>query len=441
MISNALRSFRAGWKRSRLGFLSGFGSFLLLAAPMGVASAETAQLAPQTRLRVSVVQWMPLKGEYQTWNALGGEFVVSDKNTITLPVVGDVAVGDKTLTALADELATLIQTRTGLAEKPNTTVEVVRYPPVYVVGKVNKPGEYEFRPGLTVLQALALGGGEITAPPAGLNDQTELVGGLRATENEILRSRARIVRLEAEMADARSFSPPEGWAAQADKVLAQQIVAQEKIIFDARRNEVERQGKRLADLRDLLNAEIGVLRKKIGASDDTIASAERELKNVTTLVQKGVATASRQSELERLVADRRADRLDQITAVMRAQQSLTETNRSLDGLADKRRTDVASELQSEQAKLEQAILRRDTAQKLILEAIASGRVSASVQNATLRYELVRRENGEAKTRDVSETESLEPGDVLKVGVELSTGAEAVSAASPSSAALAMEASQ
>ncbi|MBE7184168.1 MAG: polysaccharide biosynthesis/export family protein [Methylobacterium mesophilicum] len=421
------------------------GALMAGGAARAQDASEQVPLAPQTRLRVSVVQWMPLKGEYQNWGALGGEFAVSDKGTVTLPVVGDLDVGAKGPAALADEIAALIQTRTGLAEKPNTTVDVVRYPPVYVVGKVNRPGEYEFRPGLTVLQALALGGGELTAPPASLNDQTQLVGGLRAVDAEILRTRARILRLEAEMADSESFDAPKGWEGQANSVLAQQIMAQEKIVFEARRNEVERQSKRLADLRDLFNTEIRVLKEKIGAADAMIVNADRELKSVTTLVEKGVATASRQSELERVAAERRADRLDQITAVMRAQQSLTETSRNLDGLADKRRTEVAGELQAEQAKLEQSTIRKETGQKLLLEALATGRIATNLQNATIRYERVRRDRGEAITELVSENASLAPGDILKVEFDMMDEAVPgeVSAADPATpdASYAMQASR
>ncbi|WP_204313258.1 hypothetical protein, partial [Klebsiella michiganensis] len=87
------------------------------------------------------------------------------------------------------------------------------------------------------------------------------------------------------------------------------------------------QTKSLSDLRELFTAEINVLEEKNKSADLGIAAAERELNNVKTLVDKGLAIASRQSDLERALADYRGQRLDQVTAIMRARQNITEATR------------------------------------------------------------------------------------------------------------------
>ncbi len=115
-----------------------------------------------------------------------------------------------------------------------------------------------------------------------------------------------------------------------------------------------------------------MLEQKIAAGDAGIASLEKELTGVTSLVEKGIAVAARQSETERLLASYRADRLDQVTAVMRARQGVAEATRNLDGLRDRRRTEIASDLQTEQSSLEQAMLKREVAQKLLLDLLATG---------------------------------------------------------------------
>src|SRR5690606_8169820 len=93
-------------------------------------------------------------------------------------------------------------------------------------------------------------------------------------------------------------------------------------------------------------------------------------------VEKGIAVTSRQTDLERALAGFRTDRLDQVTAVMRARQAITEATRNLDGLRDKQRTEIAGELQQERANLEQLTLKRETAQKVLLEILASSPRSA-----------------------------------------------------------------
>ncbi|MGO7565797.1 exopolysaccharide biosynthesis protein, partial [Rhizobium johnstonii] len=63
--------------------------------------------------------------------------------------------------------------------------------------------------------------------------------------------------------------------------------------------------------------------------------------------------------------------LDLVTAIMRARQAISETTRNLEGLYDTRRSEVASQLQSEQASLYQLKLKREMTQKLLLDDLAS----------------------------------------------------------------------
>lgn len=411
---------------------------VLLASP---AYAGDAPLAPQTRIKLSVVQWMPTKGEYEDWQALGGEFVVSQAGTVQLPVLGAMTVGNLDPADLAAAIASRLQAKLGLVEKPDTTVEIVEYPPVYVVGDVVKPGEYRFRSGITVLQALALSGGPLRTT-AGSGDAVRLAGEFKQTANAILRSHVRIARLQAELADADEPDFKQVQAGDADAGAMADIVAQERVIFTARKNELARQSKALADLRDLLNAEINVLQEKIKAADMAIQNAQKELNSVTVLVDKGIAVASRKSDLERLLASLQVDKLDQVTAVMRARQGITQATRDLDGLQDKRRTDVASALQQEQAELEQAQLKQSTTQKLLVDAISS---SPAAGDVGVRYSVIRAGGEGANTFAATEATGLEPGDVVKVRLDrpviAATGAATGAAASAETAAAPAEASQ
>ncbi len=380
-----------------------------------LAGAENGELAPQTKLRLTVVQWMPTKGEYQQWGALGGEFIVSQAGTILLPVIGSIPVGNLGTTGLAEEIATRLQSKIGLVNKPDTMVEIVEYPPVYVVGDVTKPGQYQFRLGMTVLQALALSGGELRSD-AHSQDEIKLVGELKGVDDDILRCMARIARLEAEMSGATEIKFPQPPLGNGESRAASEIFGQEKIIFSARANALDRQTKSLSELRDLLDAEINVLQEKIKGADLNIKSAEDELVGVKVLVDKGVAIVSRRSDLERALAGFRADRLDQVTAIMRARQGITEATRSLEGLRDQQQTDVATELQKEQANLDQLRLKRDVAQRLLLDTLASAsNAPRPGEPSLIEFSVTRQDSsGEPKQIDVSEATTLLPGDVLKV---------------------------
>jgi polysaccharide biosynthesis/export protein len=49
--------------------------------------------------------------------------------------------------------------RGNLVRDPSVAVEVIAYRPIYVLGEVNKPGQYPYQPGMTVVTAVAVGGG------------------------------------------------------------------------------------------------------------------------------------------------------------------------------------------------------------------------------------------------------------------------------------------
>lgn len=377
--------------------------------------ADSDQFTPQTKIRLTVVQWMPTKGVYEKWDALGGEFLISQARTVTLPVIGTLPVGNLDGAGLAAEIAKQLKTKIGLVQTPEATVEILEQQPIYVVGEVNKPGEYKFHPGLTVLQSVAMSGGEFRPVNGSLGfaDKTGYIGQLQEIDNSILRSKIRIARLQAEMSDAKEmrFEP----AGQDDHGVTSAIFQQEQIIHAARMNDMDRQSKSFVELRDLLTSEIAITEKKITSTDEDIDSIRKELTNVKSMVERGIALPTRQSDLERTLRSYNGNRLDLVTAIMRARQNIAETTRNLDGLYDKQRTQVASDLQSEQASLDLQKLKRETTQKLLIEALSGDAASQADAGAPMLVFSVTRQEGLAvKEIPASDSTVLQPGDVVRV---------------------------
>lgn len=396
--------FRATFVISALVFLAGAVSPVL---------ADGSPFAPQTKIRLTIVQWMPAKGQYERWDALGGEYTVSDEGAVFLPLLGSLSVGNLDNAGLTSEIAKRLQEKIGLVQAPAVTIEVLEYPPIYVVGDVTSPGEYKFRSGLTVLQSLAMSGGPVRAASQQQSQTVRLAGELRDIDHSLLRSAAKIARLQAEMAGAKeiTFEQPLG----ADQQLATGIYNQERVIFQARANAQDRQSKALTELRDLLNTEIDTLEEKLKGSEDNIKSAEEQLSSVKTLVERGLTVASRQLDLERLLTTYRSDRLDLVTAIMRGRQAISETTRNLEGLYDGRRSELASELQSEQANIDQLKLKREMTQRLLLDELSSGDGSKNRgEEPLLTFTVSRRDKGQINQFPASETTSLLPGDVVRV---------------------------
>lgn len=385
----------------------------------GASQAVADKLVPNTKLRVTVIQWMPTKGTYEVWGALGGEFEVSAAGEVVLPVIGPVTIANLDSGGLALEIANRLQEKLVLVDRPETTVEILDYPPVYVLGAVKSPGEYKYRAGMTVLQALALGGGLPGADIGQSQKEIQLVSELRMMDRNAIQSMARIARLTAEIEGATEIQFPVVPAGDKD---AKDVFDRENVIFATRANELDRQTKSLADLRELLKAEIDVLTEKIKAADAGIATAEKELSNVTTLVEKGIALASRKSELEQALAGYRTGRLDQVTAVMRARQAITEATRNSDGLRDRQKTEVATALQDEQAKLANLKLQREAAQKMLLETLAA-KPGVARQNGGPSFVITRRQDGTPVDISGTETTALLPGDVITVAASAQTASD------------------
>lgn len=78
---------------------------------------------------------------------------------MSLPLVGEIQAAGVTPADLGRIIGDQLKERLGMIDAPDTAVEVVQYRPFYIIGQVDKPGEYPYRPGLTVLQALSVAGG------------------------------------------------------------------------------------------------------------------------------------------------------------------------------------------------------------------------------------------------------------------------------------------
>lgn len=95
------------------------------------------------------------------------EVVVRPDGMFSFPLIGDVQAEDRTVDQIR---ADLVQRLTKYIPNPNVSVAVTKVASykVYVVGRVNKPGEYLIGHYTDVLQALSLAGG--LTPFAAEND-------------------------------------------------------------------------------------------------------------------------------------------------------------------------------------------------------------------------------------------------------------------------------
>ncbi len=97
---------------------------------------------------------------------LTGDVLVRPDGGLSFPLVGDLSASGKTVSALRKEVVTRLQR---YLPNPVVTVAVKQIGgnAIYVVGKVQHPGEFPFGRAVDVMQALSLAGG--ATPFASLN--------------------------------------------------------------------------------------------------------------------------------------------------------------------------------------------------------------------------------------------------------------------------------
>lgn len=88
---------------------------------------------------------------------LSGEFDVTGTGKVSLPLVGQVQAAGLTLEQFEKEARDKLSQ--GYLTNPKVSAEVLNYRPFYIMGEVDKPGQYPYTSDMTVLNAVAVAGG------------------------------------------------------------------------------------------------------------------------------------------------------------------------------------------------------------------------------------------------------------------------------------------
>lgn len=139
---------------SMRGVITALGFLLLLSGcgarvPPGVASATPPvyRLGPGDKIRVNVF------GE----ETLSREYAITSAGELSFPLIGEMNAAGKSPAELGTELTKRLGA--GYIEDPRVSVEMIGYRPFYILGEVERSGEFPYVTNLSAMQAVALGGG------------------------------------------------------------------------------------------------------------------------------------------------------------------------------------------------------------------------------------------------------------------------------------------
>lgn len=133
-------------------WLSGCDS-VNMAAPGTQDPSHTGAVGGAPRLQAGDKIKVTVFGE----DKLSGEYEIDPGGAVSLPLAGTVQAAGLTKPEL--ELALAKKFRGEYLRNPKVTVDIANFRPFYVLGEVEKPGEYPYKSGLNVVSAIAVAGG------------------------------------------------------------------------------------------------------------------------------------------------------------------------------------------------------------------------------------------------------------------------------------------
>ena len=393
------------------------GTVLLLFAGATAHAATEYRLGVGDQLRIKVYEWPDLSGE----------FSVGSNGSVFLMLIGEVEARGLTVSELAADISQRLEEQARLIEAPSATVEVIEHRPFYVLGDVQRPGSYPYRPGLTVLQAVSMAGGFRRAPEGGVRPQRDAItsrGQLALLQLKIDQLSARQARLAAEQEEYDSIEFPPFLTERRDEPHVQRLMQEERLLFRTYRDQRDERSAVLQLLKDFYEAEAESMTEQLEDVRAQVESAREHLEQVTSLVAQGLAPSPRQLDMERTVVTMVGNQRQLETNILRAQQSAAEAQQRLLDLHWERRNRIVLEGQQTQAEQQKAWEELATTRQLLLEALASEPEGAQASERgapETTYEIVRTADGVEQSFEAEEPDPVEPGDALKVRRSLELG--------------------
>jgi protein involved in polysaccharide export with SLBB domain len=370
-------------------------------------------------VRMTMAQRIALR--FRDQPALSGEYHVGPDGTLSIPVIGRIAVADMSLAELEEVLTERVTELTG--SPTHVTADVIAYRPIFVTGFVSKPGAVDWYPGLTVLQAEALAGGLYRAPEqtnnAGGFGRVEALRQIRIGHEQQKRLLASLSRLRAEQTGTGQIEIPPTLVSLFGEDEARSLIEKQQSLLDRRRSLSDRQ---LADI----ERRIALAAKELEALQDLSIRVSEQLEmrrdmqeRIATLLERGLVPQVRSLEGEIHIAQLEEKATDvevtrarvQSTAAVLKQETVT-VQKDREATIDAEIANLESELARATIDLEAAM---ETYNRLNIGAAQAP--SPLLSRTVIRYTIIRRgESGEE--RILAQTSSyLRPGDVLLVSQE------------------------
>jgi protein involved in polysaccharide export with SLBB domain len=370
-------------------------------------------LAPDDNVTVRVYEWPDLNGDFR----------VGPDGQISFPLIGDVSATGLTTSQLERAVGAMLTEQARLKASPSVTAQIKEFRPFFIVGDIQRPGAYPFRPGLTVLQAVSVAGGFFRFSDPGLlrleRDAIIHRGELLILKDKLQALTVRNARLEAERISAADMSYPDAAAFDPKNPRIASLMERENLLFRTRRNDLTRQLAGLDDLQKLYRGEIAALQSQIESEKQQAVLVQKELDELRGLAARGLAANPRLLLVERTIAEIEGTQQNLEANIMRARQSIVQAAQQADEAKVKFRERVDTESDTVASEIRETRARVETTSQLATEAEETAPVAIArrLRNAGAepKFKVSRRASGNTtQDLEMGSHDQIEPGDVIQV---------------------------
>ena len=363
--------------------------------------------------------------------------VIDQSGIIVLPVVGPLNVLRKTIEDVRKEVIEVLKPKSLPQRSADGTenwtsfypdqiiVDIEEYRPVYIDGDVASPGTQAFRPGMTVRQAVATGGGyKLGRGELGNPELTaaDLGGRLDVLRIKYQESEIKAARIEAQLSGASTIEVPDAERDPSLEPRRAEALQQEQKRLEALYLDQEKERASIKFATTKAAERMGYLKEQQTTDQAGAAADAAELDRLKKLFEKGLIEITRVKDAQRAVLLSATRALQTNAEIARLERDQGELQRRLDKLTDQSRIDLLADLQTERAAMTQMRAEMDSLAKQIayVRQLRNDLVAEGGRRVTIG--ITRSNDGQAATTEATEDTLLAPGDTITITLQAPQGA-------------------
>ena len=316
-------------------------------------------------------------------------------------------------------------------------LSVAEYRPIYLNGDVANPGTQQYRPGMTVRQAIALAGGYDTMRFRGRDpflDSSDFRGDYYELWTDFTKVRAQAERFQSEL-DGKTALKQESLndlplpAAVTSKIA--DVEAQRLSVDNADHQKEKQYLKNAVEQED---GRIATLQRQRDTEQKDADSDAAEYNQMQVTFSNGFLPMQRLSETRRQTLFSATRVLQTIALMNQVERERGEFARRLERVDDKRRDDLLAKLQDANVRLATIRARlQAVGDKLLHSGVVRSQLTRGAGGDPL-IKVYRNDNDISDNITASEETKLMPGDVVEVRLRLETPPKFSDSAAPDTSA-------